>query len=243
VVLLVAALLSAGCGKKSEAPKPAPAPPPAAKPATPAAPPVQKPVSSAKAPGAPAVPAKPGTPGAPAVPAVPAKPGTPGAPAAPGAAATPATATTPGAPVAPGVPVQKPLSSVRAAGAQVPAGIDFSKRKDPFKPFAPPREVAAPAMKAQAARVRESDPNLLPIQSFETTRFKISGIIVGLKENRALVIDPKGKGYVVTQGMQIGNNNGIITRITASSIEVMETYREDTGRVVKRPVKLTLQKK
>ena len=61
--------------------------------------------------------------------------------------------------------------------------------------------------------------------------------------SKALIIDPAGKGYVVKQGMAIGINNGVITRITPSFIEVAERYRDDTGRMTKRTVKLSLPKK
>ena len=52
--------------------------------------------------------------------------------------------------------------------------------------------------------------------------FKVSGIIVGLSQNTALVVDPAGKAYVVKPGMTIGSNNGRITRITRNTIEVDE---------------------
>ncbi|HBG08260.1 MAG: pilus assembly protein PilP [Geobacteraceae bacterium GWC2_58_44] len=141
--------------------------------------------------------------------------------------------------VQPAAAVQKPLSSAAGRGAST---LDFRRRTDPFKPYAP--AVAAPPAGAGApqARVRSTE-DLLPIQTFEVGKFKVAGIIAGLTENRALLIDPAGKGYVVQQGMLIGNNDGRITRITASSVEVVENFREDTGRIRKRKIVLTLAKK
>jgi type IV pilus assembly protein PilP len=150
----------------------------------------------------------------------------------PPSAPAPAAAPKPAAPAAP--PVAQQLSS--AQGKANP--LDFRKRTDPFKPYAP--VVAAPAPGAQQ-RARSEE--LLPIQSFEVSSFKVAGIIAGLTENTALLIDPKGKGYVVRQGMQIGPNDGRITRITSSAVEVVESFREDSGRVVKRKIVLTLAKK
>ena len=66
---------------------------------------------------------------------------------------------------------------------------------------------------------------------------------VGLKENSALIIDPAGKGYVVKQGMLIGNNDGRISKITSSSLDVVESYRDDNGHHRKRTIKLTLPQK
>lgn len=136
--------------------------------------------------------------------------------------------------------VQTQLSTAKRFTQPVAVNLDFSSRRDPFKPFAqiqaPPQAVGG---KAAKSRVRDS----LPIQSFETEKFKVSGIVTGLKENSALVIDPNGKGYVVKEGMLIGNNDGHVKRVTNSTVEVEESFRDDNGRIRKRLVKLTLLRK
>jgi type IV pilus assembly protein PilP len=134
-------------------------------------------------------------------------------------------------------PVQKPLSSAVNPGGE----LDFRNRTDPFK--APAPAVAAPTGAAAGQPATRRSGDLLPIESFEVGKFKVAGIIAGLQENRALLIDPTGKGYVVQTGMKIGNNDGRITRITSSSVEVVETSRDDSGRVRKRTIVLTLTKK
>lgn len=143
-------------------------------------------------------------------------------------------------PAAPAAPVQKPVSSAQAAPGQV---LDFSRRTDPFKPFTP-----APAVPPQAKAERPDEPqrpvgDQLPIQGYETSKFRVAGIIAGLRENRALILDPSGKGYVVQQGMQIGSSNGRITRITPSAVEVQESYKDERGRLKKRTIVLQLAKK
>jgi len=133
-------------------------------------------------------------------------------------------------------PVQKQQSSAKVSEHPV-ASLEFTNRKDPFKPYAVPQ---APAIRpAASARTTE----LLPIQIYEVSKFKVAGIIVGLKENSALIIDPAGKGYVIKQGMLIGNNEGRISKITASSLEVIESFRDDNGHLRKRTIKLTLPQK
>jgi type IV pilus assembly protein PilP len=137
---------------------------------------------------------------------------------------------------APQAAVQKPLSSAAALPA-----LDFHRRTDPFKAYVPPTAAAPQAApKGEPARPVA---DLLPIQSFEASRFKVSGIIAGLKENRALILDPNGKGYVVQQGMQIGSNNGRISRITASGVEIIESFKNEKGQIKKRTIVLTLAKK
>jgi type IV pilus assembly protein PilP len=134
-------------------------------------------------------------------------------------------------------PVQKQLST--ATRLSQPAGVklDFTGKRDPFKPYAQ----MPVQQQVRSTRSRTHDP--LPIQSFDVEKFKVSGIVTGLKENSALVIDPNGKGYVVKAGMPIGNNDGYVKSVTNSTVEVEESFRDDNGRVRKRLVKLTLLRK
>ena len=135
--------------------------------------------------------------------------------------------------------MQKQMSSARIGQPPTAISLDFTKRRDPFRPY-----VQAPAAQPSAAgKVAKPVKDLLPIQSVDTESFKVSGIIAGLRENSALVIDPKGKGYVVREGMLLGSNDGRIKRITASTVEVEENYRDDGGKVRKRVVKLALTRK
>ncbi|WP_246044782.1 pilus assembly protein PilP [Geomonas ferrireducens] len=132
----------------------------------------------------------------------------------------------------PAPPVQQQLSSV----AKSPGALSF--KKDPFKPVIVPA-TPAPASSAAGPSVSPAA-DLLPIQSFEVSKFKVAGIIAGIRENRALLIDPNGKGYVVQVGMQVGNANGRVTKITPSTVQVVE---KGTGRGKGRTIVLTLAKK
>jgi len=132
--------------------------------------------------------------------------------------------------------VQKQTSSLRHI-LPPETILDFSKKKDPFKPF-----VSQPAVSVKAVK-RKSAGDLLPIQSYDVNKFRLVGIIAGLKENRALVIDPLGKGYVVKVGMSFGSNSGKIVRITASAVDVLEQFRDDNGITRKHTVRLTLSQK
>jgi type IV pilus assembly protein PilP len=146
---------------------------------------------------------------------------------------SPPSKTTPAVKVLP--PVQRQPSSAKI-GENLAPSLDFNNRKDPFKSFvAPQAQIAKPGASVGTKQ-------LLPIQSYELGKFKVAGIIVGLKENTALVIDPAGKGYVVKQGMLIGSNDGRVTKVTATTIEVIERYN-DNGRIRKRTSKLILPQK
>ena len=131
--------------------------------------------------------------------------------------------------------VQQPLSSARVSLNSVLAP-DFSTMKDPFKPYA--ALVVGPS-----APKKNRFGQIIPILNFELSQFSVKGIIIGLKENTALIVDPTGKPYVVKRGMEIGRNVGKITRITPTYIEVFEQYRDEAGKLKKNTTKLMLPKK
>lgn len=135
--------------------------------------------------------------------------------------------------------LQGQMTSSKRTTALNGASLDFTSRRDPFKPYAQiPLQQSATAGNS---KIKVRDP--LPIQKFETEKFRISGIVTGLKENTALIIDPTNKGYVVKRGMLIGSSEGVVKNITSNSVEVEESYRDDKGRIKKRVVKLTLLRK
>lgn len=131
--------------------------------------------------------------------------------------------------------VQKQMSSAKKT-TEFGSSVDFNVLKDPFKPYIADAK-SAPAVK------RDRFGQALPILNFDVSQFKISGIIVGLKNNSAMIVDPNGKPYVVKAGMEIGRNNGRITKITPTSIEVFEQYRDENGKLIKQNVRLILPKK
>lgn len=139
----------------------------------------------------------------------------------------------------PAKPVQSQQSSAKP-GETVQQLLDFSNKKDPFRPLAvEPARPAAP----RTVRSRVFQGEGLPIQNYDVQKFRVSGIITGFKENTALVIDPSGKGYVVKEGMLMGNMGGRISRIGASEVDVVEHYQDDNGHNRKRTIRLTLHKK
>jgi type IV pilus assembly protein PilP len=112
---------------------------------------------------------------------------------------------------------------------------NFSGRKDPFRSY-------LVVSKAKLLLPSTSE-HQLPIQKYEVNQFKVLGIIAGLPVNQAMVQDPVGKSYVIKEGMMIGPGNGVVVKIKERSIEVAEQYREESGRIRKRVVKLTLPRK
>lgn len=131
--------------------------------------------------------------------------------------------------------VQQQLSSSRTADPSSLA-VDFSTKKDPFKPY-------AALISGPQGPKKNRYGQIIPILNYDLAQFSVKGIIVGLKENSALIVDPTGKPYVVKVGMEIGRNEGKITKITSTYIQVFEQYRDEAGKLKKNTTKLMLPKK
>jgi len=129
--------------------------------------------------------------------------------------------------------VQKPVSSV-AAPAIPNNQFDFSKRKDPFKPFV----VARPDVSIKTAR--KPDTSALPIHSFALEQFRLIAVVSDPNGNRAMVVDPTGKGYVLKVGMSIGSDEARVTRIDGSGLYLVRQFRDKSGKTRKETVKITL---
>lgn len=136
-------------------------------------------------------------------------------------------------------PIQKPVSSALRLSPPPVNQFDFSNKKDPFKPFAIVK--AAPSVSPESKHKALLD--ALPIHSFDVGQFKLIGIVTGGKENKAMVTDPNGKGYVLRVGMTIGKNDGRITAISNNGVDVIEQFRDDNGRVRKENIRITLPRK
>ena len=130
-------------------------------------------------------------------------------------------------------PVQSQISTARMPAIQ--ERYEFAGKKDPFRSFVIVSKTKLPLPPITDKR--------LPIQQYEVNQFKILGIITGLSENRAMVQDSTGKSFVIKDGSVIGPHNGRVQKITPTSIEVTEQYRDDSGKIHNRVVKLTLPRK
>ena len=104
---------------------------------------------------------------------------------------------------------------------------DPKGKRDPFKPYVD--------LEAQKKK------KLVPLQKYEVSQLKLTGIIWGGGMNSmAMVEDPIGKGYVIKKGMRIGSNDGKVKKITKDRVIITERYRDYLGEVKSREVSLKL---
>ena len=82
-----------------------------------------------------------------------------------------------------------------------------------------------------------------PLEQFDIGELSLIGIIWEVDNRRALVKDPSGMSYIVAEGMKIGKNNGLSTRIEDNLMVVKETYtdsnRIETIRDIEMRIRLT----
>ncbi len=76
--------------------------------------------------------------------------------------------------------------------------------------------------------------DLSPTQRFKTVDYRVLLIRWGTSVNKALVSDPSGSTFIVTEDMKLGNNNGRVTDITRYDVVVKEDNRNE-------PIVLSIQ--
>ena len=72
-----------------------------------------------------------------------------------------------------------------------------------------------------------------PLEQSDINDFKLLGLIWGIRDARAIVVDPSGKSYVVGKGTRIGRNEGELIGIYKDRIVVLEKIRDLEGKVIK----------
>ena len=105
--------------------------------------------------------------------------------------------------------------------------------RDPFLPY----ELATPADMTGGDPKKITD----PLQKLTLSQVELVGIILG-KENRALIQESSGMGHIITEGTLIGENSGIVTKISLGRVTIKQHFKDYMGRVNTREVVLSLRK-
>ncbi len=100
---------------------------------------------------------------------------------------------------------------------------DPAGRRDPFESL-----VAVKKTPGQIVEVPKT-----PLQSYELGQLRLIGVILGKGQPRAMVVAPDGKSYILTKGIKIGKNEGVVKDITNEAVKIEEQYVEFTGEVRK----------
>ena len=106
--------------------------------------------------------------------------------------------------------------------------------RDPFLPFMG-NTPSEPGMPGDLSKGPDT------LQKVSLSQVFLVGVITG-KQNKALIQEASGMGYIISEGMLIGENNGIVTRITKDGVIIKQHFKDYMGRVNTREVVLSLKK-
>lgn len=141
-------------------------------------------------------------------------------------AATPVTAQQPKSVVTATAAPTKAEEQPAAIYAYSPAG-----RRDPFMPIIIKEEKKALA----GAKT--------PLERFPVNEFKLAGIVWGGLGYHAMLEGPDGKGYFIRVGTKIGPNQGVVRKITQTTMIIEEKYKDPTGEINRKEITIELRKK
>lgn len=99
--------------------------------------------------------------------------------------------------------------------ADDPYTTTLLQTRDPFNP---------PPIVAEAA-VEKTPLELVPLE-----QIKISGIVTGLNQHKAILVTPDGKTHIVGERTKIGTRKGIVKKITGNTIVVRERFANVFGK-------------
>lgn len=131
--------------------------------------------------------------------------------------------------VAPPVKQAVPAAAATPDNAEAPAPVapafvyDPSGRRDPFESLVTIKKSTGPSLDAPKT----------PLQSYELGQLRLIGVIIGKGQPRAMVVAPDGKSYILTKGIKVGKNEGVVKDITSDAVKIEEQYSEFSGEVRK----------
>ena len=132
-------------------------------------------------------------------------------------------------------PTLKPLGKkgevAKADGAAAfgGAGTGFSYsasgRRDPFRSFV-------------LDQARERNGERGPLEQFDLSQLSLVAVVWNTERPRALVLDPSGRAYIVSEGTLIGKNDGAVQRIGDNTMIVREAYVDYVGERTEKEIEL-----
>jgi type IV pilus assembly protein PilP len=104
-------------------------------------------------------------------------------------------------------------------------------RRDPFAPI---------VMKQEKKASRGDRP---PLERYNISEFKLSGIVWGGFGYNAMLEGPDGKGYFIRVGTILGPNRGVVKKITQNMIVIEEKFKNIMGEIERKEITVQLRKK
>ncbi len=109
---------------------------------------------------------------------------------------------------------------------------EIKGRRDPFVPLT---QIRRP--------IEKTTEPATPLERYDLPQFKLIGVIVGKGEPKAMVVAPDGKSYVLSEGLKIGKNNGVILDINSEAIVVKEKYYDFSNNIIENIQEISVPKR
>lgn len=147
-------------------------------------------------------------------------------------------------PKAPQAPAPKPVPRSQPTVTSAPtATTKPEEQKEPVYTYNPAgrRDPFMPLIVKEEKKARTAE--LPPLERYNISEFKLTGIVWGGFGFNAILEGPDGKGYFLRVGTVIGPNRGVVKRITQNSVVIEEKYRTFTGETQRKEIIVELKRK
>jgi Tfp pilus assembly protein PilP len=81
-----------------------------------------------------------------------------------------------------------------------------------------------------------------PLEKIDLSQLKLTGIILAVSGNKALVREVTGRGHVISEGTPIGTHGGRVAGVLKDKVIVKERMKDLTGRFFFQETELKLNK-
>ena len=133
-------------------------------------------------------------------------------------------------------PPRAKADSAAADPANASANTEYTYspvgKRDPFRSYL--------ADLKEATETERSGRLLEATEKFELAQYRLTGLLTGTSQPKAMVEDPNGRGHVVHIGSRMGRNEGRVMRITSTGLVVVEDFRDATGKRMQVPININL---
>jgi len=119
----------------------------------------------------------------------------------------------------------KPADTKPASGETLPAGDPLNYTYNPFGKRDPFRPFLLDHLEAEGKSAN-------PLLNYDLSKFNLTGVLSGVANPRAIVVDGDGHGHIITKGTRIGRNKGQVTNIYRDRIIVSEEFRDPLGKLI-----------
>lgn len=134
-------------------------------------------------------------------------------------------------------PVRAMAQNTAAPSTAAPPEADRYKaegRRDPFESLV--------KEKSDDTVVRDLSRPRGPLERFDLAALHLTGIVWGELGRRAVIRAPDGKGYFVTVGMYMGQNEGKVIEIENHRVVILEKYQDAKGRRIDKTLTIPLRR-